>query len=344
MAPRRPLRYIVLLGILVGISIFYYHSSVLSTLSENANPENSRDQNGNTKEPGLSPGVATVIDSHRNDGHAGFDFPPIIHQTAAKNTANPASLSWWYANIGEDHEHYDDKTAKRFVRDHVSSEIYDIYDSLNEAVAQSDLFRYLVLREKGGVYADMDTTTLCPINAWIPREFDPAQIGMVIGIEVDEPSVRSAAELAEWGWASNFQFVQWVIMAKPGHEALGMVVDEVITRVRALAKSRSQTLRNLQLSSLDIVKTTGPGPFTDAMLRYLELDNPAPLRSITKPVLIKDILIMPVSSFAPNQRHSNSKSVKYVENIPEVLVMHGFTSTRTWADDITIWLKTKLNS
>lgn len=340
--PRRPLRYAVGLFLIATVSVLYYSSRpTLSALSEDANPGIGKDANGNSKQPELATGVASVIDSHRGEAGPSFGFPEVIHQTAKKHLATPASFSWYYANPGEDHINYDDKAALAFVKKHSSSEIYEVYDTLNDVVARADLFRYIVLKHEGGVYADVDTTTLCPVSAWIPAEFSQKKINFVVGVEVDEPTVTDASELEQWGWASNFQFVQWVMMAKPDHPIIDGVISEVVKRVKALAAKREQSVRTLHMSSLDVIRTTGPGPFTDAVLKYLSLDNPSTLRRLTKPVLVKDVLVMPVTSFAPNQRHSRSKSVKYVENIPEVLVMHGFSATRSWSDDIKNWLHGK---
>lgn len=336
--PRKPTRYLVVLALLITISFFFFRVPALSELSEDANPGFVKNEKGTAVMPDLAPGVGPVIDSHRGESRDMADFPAVIHQTGKKNVVAPATMSWYYANPGEQHAFYSDSDANKFVQDHASSEIYGIYSSLFDVVARADLFRYLILREKGGVYADMDTTALCPINAWIPAEFDVKDIGLVIGIEVDMPSVTSTAEIEEWGWAANFQFVQWTAMAKPGHQVFINTIREVLKRISALAEERSQTVRNLKLSQLDIIKTTGPGPFTASVLSYLGLTDASTLRGLTKPLLVKDVLIMPVTSFAPNQRHSKSKSVKYVENIPEVLVMHGFQSTRNWADSVKEWL------
>ncbi|CCG80754.1 Initiation-specific alpha-1,6-mannosyltransferase [Taphrina deformans PYCC 5710] len=312
-----------------------------SNLSENANPEVAKDQNGNTKQD-LATGVSQVIDSHRLEGRDDFDFPGVIHQTARTESLNPATLSWYYANVGEEHKHYTDREALAYVKKMAPTDVYEIYQSLPDPVARADLFRYIVLYEAGGVYADVDTTTLCQINAWIPKEFEMASINVVIGIEVDAPKVTSLAEIEDWGWADNFQFVQWTIMAKPHHRALKDATAEAITRVKSLANKRAEKIKALQLTSMDIIRTTGPGAFTAAMLKYLELSDVSSLRGLTKPVQVKDVLIMPVSSFAPNQRHSGSKSVTIAENIPEVLVMHGFQATRSWADSVKSWLLSKV--
>lgn len=342
--PKRPLRMLVMMAaISILVLVHYSKRGSSSTLSENANPENAKDMNGNTKEPDLAPGVGAVIDSHRGEGHEAFDFPAIIHQTAPVETPNPATLSWYYANVGEEHKFYNNRDALAYVKEWASDEVYEVYHALSDPVARADMFRYLVLQREGGIYADIDTTTLCQANAWIPKEFDPATINLVIGIEVDEPTIKDLATIESWGWAYNFQFVQWVIMAKPKQKVLANVIDKVVEGLSKLAKQRRVTLDNLDLTPMDIIRTTGPGAFTSVLLEYLGIESDSPLRGLTKPVQIKDVLIMPVSAFAPNQRHSNSKSVTIAENIPEVFVMHGFQASRSWADEMKLWLMNKIH-
>lgn len=338
--PTRLARALIFLIIGTLLTSFYYYNRTTSSLSENADPENAKDSNGNTKTPDLAPGVGPVIDTHRKATQVPFTFPPKIHQTAKKQTVSPASLSWYYANPGEEHIFYGDKEARLFVQQKADGEVVRLYNQLLDPVARADLFRYVVLKYEGGVYSDIDTTALCPMNAWIPPEFKESEINLVVGIEVDERGVTDPAEIERWGWAMNFQFVQWTVLARPEHPALSMAIDTVVKNVKALAETKDTTVSDLEMSNLEIIRTTGPGAFTTAVLKYLELSDPAPLRGLKQPKQIKDVLVMPVTSFAPNQRHSGSKSVKYLENIPEVLVMHGFQATRTWADDLKIWLLT----
>ncbi|CAI4061903.1 initiation-specific alpha-1,6-mannosyltransferase SKDI_07G2170 [Saccharomyces kudriavzevii IFO 1802] len=109
-------------------------------------------------------------------------------------------------------------------------------------ILKADFFRYLVLFARGGVYSDIDTRLLKPIDSWpskrkswlddiinvniaIPyknlKVSPPTsskisqQPGLVIGIEADPDRV-------DWNdhYARRIQFCQWTIQAKPGHPIL----------------------------------------------------------------------------------------------------------------------------
>ncbi|ORY84751.1 hypothetical protein BCR37DRAFT_386140 [Protomyces lactucae-debilis] len=323
---------LILLALLAFIFYIAKPKAGGTNLTHDANPPQKLDKTGKAKEPELATGVANVIDTHRTATQPDLSFPKVIYQTSPHNDATPAVLSWYYANPADDHQHFTDAEALKFVRKHYSH-AYDAYTSLLSPVARADLFRYFVLHQLGGVYTDIDTTALCPVSGWIPEEFSERDISLVIGIEVDEPTFDES-KVAKWGWALNFQFVQWTIMARPGHPALERAAELAIEQLRALAEERKTPLNRLELSKLDLVRNTGPGVFTTAVLEYLGVE-PSTFHNLQRPKQVKDVLVLPVTAFAPNQRHSGSKSVSKWESVMEVRVMHGFQSTRSWMS----WIK-----
>ncbi|CAI4460050.1 CPG_1a_G0019820.mRNA.1.CDS.1 [Saccharomyces cerevisiae] len=109
-------------------------------------------------------------------------------------------------------------------------------------ILKADFLRYLLLFARGGVYSDMDTMLLKPIDSWpsqneswlhniidvnkpIPYKNLKAsplssdkisqQPGLVIGIEADP----DRDDWSVW-YARRIQFCQWTIQAKPGHPIL----------------------------------------------------------------------------------------------------------------------------
>lgn len=323
---RLPQKSLLLLAVILCFCVYSWPRSQTS-LSHDANPPQKLDSTGKAKEPELATGVANVIDMHRTATQPELTFPKVIHQTSRQNDATPAVLSWYYANPNDEHQHYTGPEAAKFVRKHYQH-FYEVYSSLLSPVAQADLFRYLILHKLGGVYTDIDTTALCPIHGWIPEDFSERDISLVIGIEVDEPSFN-AHKVASWGWALNFQFVQWTIMARPEHPVLERASELAIENLRNLSAERNEPIHRLDLSKLDLVRTTGPGAFTKAVLEYLEVPA-SEFHGLQIPRQVKDILVLPVTAFAPNQRHSGSKSVSKWESVMEVRVMHGFQSSRSW--------------
>ncbi|CAI4039232.1 hypothetical protein SMKI_07G2110 [Saccharomyces mikatae IFO 1815] len=109
-------------------------------------------------------------------------------------------------------------------------------------ILKADFLRYLLLFARGGVYSDIDTVLLKPIDTWpsqndswlsdmintnkpipyknwkgSPHTSDKIshQPGLVIGIEADP-------DRDDWNdhYARRIQFCQWTIQAKPGHPIL----------------------------------------------------------------------------------------------------------------------------
>ncbi|KAM4059701.1 glycosyltransferase sugar-binding containing DXD motif domain-containing protein [Hirsutella rhossiliensis] len=59
-----------------------------------------------------------------------------------------------------------------------------VYNQLQSSGMKSDLLRYLVLAAEGGVYTDIDTEALHPIDSWIPPQFR-SKTRVIVGIEFD---------------------------------------------------------------------------------------------------------------------------------------------------------------
>lgn len=94
-----------------------------------------------------------------------------------------------------------------------------------------------------------------------------------------------------------------------------------------LAEERQKEFSELKLSSSDIMQSTGPAAWTDAVFWQLQRYEPdlkslRNLSGITEPRLVGDILILPIDGFGMGQPHSNSTANG---SIPEnALVQHKF--------------------
>ncbi|KAL7423036.1 hypothetical protein Q5752_002335 [Cryptotrichosporon argae] len=189
-------------------------------------------------------------------------------------------------------------------------------------VARADMFRYLVLLVHGGVYTDTDTACVRPIRDWATSPASPALPpllaalpelahladpssfpspdaaaaadadagpGLLVALEADAP--RSGADWRAQHFTRGLQVVQWTLLAKPGHPVLLDVVGHALAAAHARAK------RDTDEAILD---WTGPGAFTDALLRFLLFRHgvhPLELSGLTQPVRYGDVVIMPEHSF-----------------------------------------------
>lgn len=124
-------------------------------------------------------------------------------------------------------------------------QIIQAFNSMPTAILKADFFRYLVLYAQGGIYSDIDTFPLKPLNSWpslnhtlrktfitegmIPyqgsgpnQEISSPDPGFIVGIEADP----DRPDWSEW-YARRIQFCQWTIQAKPGHPILRELIINI---------------------------------------------------------------------------------------------------------------------
>ena len=130
----------------------------------------------------------------------------------------------------------DDEECRAFVQMHFDKQILSIYDQLPLNVMRADLWRYLVIFQNGGVYADMDTSCLEPIDRWL------GDAEIVIGVEGASPC-----------------FCQWTFASVSGHPVLEHVINEVCARVKDVTSVNFDK----------VLAMTGPFVFTKAVQKHL---------------------------------------------------------------------------
>lgn len=144
---------------------------------------------------------------------------------------------------------YSDDDSLAFVRDEFP-EYLEAYQALPANVQRADYFRYLALLRYGGVYVDTDVECKRPFDDIIA-----ADDALVVGWENEFPTVEIATERT---YARQKQILQWALAGAPGHPALQDVCDHIArfaTHVFTPNKDRN------------ILEVTGPGAWTDAVLR-----------------------------------------------------------------------------
>eukprot|EP00218_Dolichomastix_sp_CCMP3274_P014156 CAMPEP_0170135690 /NCGR_PEP_ID=MMETSP0033_2-20121228/2605_1 /TAXON_ID=195969 /ORGANISM="Dolichomastix tenuilepis, Strain CCMP3274" /LENGTH=1019 /DNA_ID=CAMNT_0010371293 /DNA_START=85 /DNA_END=3144 /DNA_ORIENTATION=+ len=181
-------------------------------------------------------------------------IPRVLHQTF-KSSDVPKRVrslmqSWRAQNPGWEIRFYDDASCREFV-DREFPEYAEAYRRLPKDVERSDFFRYMTVLKNGGVYADVDTECRAPLDAFLyPSDT------LVVGWE-NEFATDEAAYLRHY--VRRRQILNWVFAAAPGHPALREVCNRIASR--ALARFSNNTNR-------DTLERTGPGIFTDVVLRH----------------------------------------------------------------------------
>ena len=201
-------------------------------------------------------------------------IPRTVHQTwkSSDRDALPAwaqahSRTWEAKNPGWKHTLWGDDDIDAHIATH-HPELLSASRKM-QPVQRSDLFRYMILYDEGGVYADLDVSCLIPCDAWARaygRFGDAAKYGdpgLIVGFE------QISSERTDWAdwYAREFQFAQWTMAAQPGHPVLKEVLT-LIHRFFAGDPELTHTARG-NWTVADVLESTGPGIWTDAIVRYM---------------------------------------------------------------------------
>ncbi|WRT70122.1 uncharacterized protein IL334_007116 [Kwoniella shivajii] len=175
--------------------------------------------------------------------------------------------------------------------------IYTQHNDTNETIINLQSYNppYSSLSRRAPVsITELPTTILNP------------EISMIVAIEWDSMIGRTLSMWKQWTWfrykrswpdccyPRGLEMVQNLLVSKPFHP---IMLDTLAT----VAELVDTGVAN-RLSPLDL---TGPGPFTDAVLRYLLVQygvTAADLRSLRGPVRVGDVLILQEEAWhAPNK-------------------------------------------
>jgi mannosyltransferase OCH1-like enzyme len=112
-------------------------------------------------------------------------IPKIIWQTYKTKLPPNDSLepikSWTNKNPGFSWNYFDDEKCESFISENFPQEFVNMYRSLPYGVMKADAWRIAIIYIYGGVYADLDTVCLVPIEEWIKDYSFVAAIETPIG-------------------------------------------------------------------------------------------------------------------------------------------------------------------
>ncbi|CAG9955840.1 unnamed protein product [Clonostachys rosea f. rosea IK726] len=238
-----------------------------------------------------------------------FLTPPEIKETRPEIPQKQRDFieSWKVNNRNHEYHLLRDNDTVAFVQENFPQHeaLQRIFAGKGSAAMKSDILRYLLLFAIGGVYTDLDTVAWIPIDYWAPREYR-STARLIIGIEFDR------LEGENWkGVHHELQFCQWTIAAAPGHPVFSAMVARALKLLGDLEESYGKPFAELKPTTNDVLTTTGPSAWTDAVFQELQKIDPnlkslRDLSGLKKEKLIGDVLILPIDGFGAGQRHSGS--------------------------------------
>lgn len=238
-------------------------------------------------------------------------------------------LTWELHNLGYKHYVVTDDQCDLMVNTLYEAvpDVKKAWNIMPKVILKADFFRYLILFARGGVYSDIDTQGLKPVDEWLSNNKtlygDSNNAGLVVGIEADP----DRPDWNEW-YARRIQFCQWTIQAKKGHPMLRELIAK-ITEITLQREKKGQLKKVLgKDEGGDIMDWTGPGIWTDTVFEYMNNVMQSPKKDavtwkmftgLEVPVALEDVLVLPITSFSPDVgqmgAHSSTHHLAYAKHL-----------------------------
>ncbi|KPM42462.1 hypothetical protein AK830_g4088 [Neonectria ditissima] len=247
-------------------------------------------------------------------------FPSKIWQSWKDDAEDPTGRTvgfphqWRLVNPEWRYERITDANSDAYVRARFDANIWKVFVSLQDPILKADFLRYLILLEEGGVWADIDVYPHQPVSKWIPEQYRDS-VNLVIGIENDHHKQPI------WpGSPYSVQLCQYTVLAKAGHPAIKILVDQVTGDLQRLIESKQP---GDGITFEEVMATTGPFAFTKVMMDYFknmtDVEHTGDeLDSLEEPRLIGDVLVLPKDSFGwlpQDQTHEKGDEIILVEHL-----------------------------
>ncbi|MCJ1448917.1 MAG: hypothetical protein MMC23_009436 [Stictis urceolatum] len=292
--------------------------------------------------PDLRDGVRSQISSYKVSFYSQHSMNDALRQKIWQTSKNDSKnldhalrenvMKWHSLNPQWQYEMLDDNACLRYVQrrfEESDPEIVDVFTQLQDKIMRADLFRYLVLLGDGGVYSDMDTECLKPIADWIPPKYRNLTHA-VLGVEYDTYGQGRGMALLDLqvnfpspcriqralGWLECMtdiqQLANWTLLARKGHGLMKLTVKRAVDAIVELARSQNTQVGHIKPTFNDVLASTGPARLTVATWEYLshELGEDFGWHNVSglkEPMLVADVLLLPVTSFGNGQSHSFAK-------------------------------------
>ena len=265
----------------------------------------------------IGPGSPTSFSSSTSSslGH----FPRKIWQTWKVDPLGfeerdlTRARTWVAKNPGHRYEVLTDQNDIGYVEFHFGPnglnrpDIVHLYKSISAKIIKADLLRYMVMYVEGGVYTDIDVEALRPIDRFIPDRYHPADIDMVIGVEIDQPFFHNHHILGK----KSQSFCQWTFMCKPRLPVMLQLIENIMRWLNDVAARQRVPISDVVLDFDDVIIGTGPSAFTGAILAEMSRRAGRQItwsffHNMAESKLVGGVLVLPVDAFAAGQGHSDS--------------------------------------
>jgi alpha 1,6-mannosyltransferase len=213
-----------------------------------------------------------------------------------------------------EHRVLNDESVYNFIKKKSNIDIERV-KKLNK-VLLFDIFRYMIVFEYGGIYADSDVELVKTKDIIRLMNLGCKFIG---GVENDDRESETGLLQGE----PHFGVNQWSFYTTQGHPVFETVIENVNSRLEDFLKTGED-----KITDVDVLRITGPGVWGDSIKEYIEkkhgtnMYEDAPCGNLYK---IGDVCIAPVKVFSPDKDRFCSTST---DNQMQFIKHHYYGSWR----------------
>ncbi len=138
--------------------------------------------------------------------------------------------------------------------------VYEVFQSARFGPLKTDIWRYCILYQRGGVYCDIGKSISIPLAQLIPEGATTVLSWEKRGVSPYKPSAAVSAQLQHPDKVN----INWALMFAPGHPLLKRVIDGIVEKYPAYKGKLFETPKS------EILRFTGPVHLTECVLAAIE--------------------------------------------------------------------------
>jgi len=178
-----------------------------------------------------------------------------VGQTHLSELAKFRSLNSKYSFYFYDEKQMDEYMTTYFRHD----DILDVYRRAKYGPLKTDIWRYCILWERGGVYFDISKMLGIPLAQLI----EPTDLG-IISFEANDSPIQCPPAVASQLQYPRKTVLNWGLMFVKGHPFLRLVIDRIVEKAPNYVGREVSNVRSA------ILELSGPHHFTECLYSYIE--------------------------------------------------------------------------
>lgn len=202
-------------------------------------------------------------------------IPKIIHQTGPypiPRTFERNIRKLITQNPEYKYKYWSDDDIDDYLKTKCSKEEYNAYHKINPkyGAARADFFRYIIIRDQGGIYLDLKSNSSVPF-----REIIKPSDTYLLSSWTDNSSAPHD-NILDTGFG---EFMNWFIISIPNHDFLKQVVKNVVQNINnyklypTISEKQKYNYPDKMVGKIGVLHLTGPIIYTNTIKNMLTPRN-----------------------------------------------------------------------